>query len=240
MGNEIRKRKILIVDDQGLILEGLIRVINRQKDFEVCGTAGTLTAGREAAALHKPDLVLVDLLLPDGDGLELIKHLVSEHPTLQILAVSQCDETLYAERALKSGAHGYVMKNCVVSEIPKAIRTVLAGEVYVSPKVSARVLHRMVGTKSQGKKDGIANLTNREIQIFQLLGAGIESKDIAARLHLSIKTVETHRENIKFKLKLSNATELIRHATSWVNSQGSANGDFAGGLKINVRETPSS
>jgi DNA-binding NarL/FixJ family response regulator len=222
MYNHSEQRKILIVDDQGLIREGLIRIISRQKDLMCCDAVNGVIAARKAVALHKPDLVLSDLLLPDGCGLEMIKELISEHSSLLVLVITQCDETLYAERALRAGAHGYVMKNRPVSEIPTAIRAVLAGEYYVSPRVAAVALHRMAGGKSENQREGIANLTDREILVFQLLGAGIDSKGVAAKLHLSIKTVETHRENIKHKLKLPNAAELIRHATNWVNHQGSS------------------
>jgi len=222
MTNPSEQRKILVVDDQGLIREGLIRVISQQKDFELCGAVGGMAAAKKAVVQHKPDLVLTDLLLPDGCGLELIKNLVSENPSLRILVISQCDETLYAERALKAGARGFIMKNRGIAEIPKAIRTILAGEYYFSPKVAALALHRMAGEKSRSPQGSIGNLTDRELQVFQLLGTGIDTKNVADKLHLSIKTVETHRENIKHKLKLYNAAELIHHATNWVSSQDSA------------------
>lgn len=222
MANLSERRKILVVDDQELIREGLIRVISQQKDLEFCDAVGGAVAAKKSVAQYKPDLVLIDLLLHDGCGLELIKNLVSENPSLPILVISQCDETLYAERALKAGARGFVMKNRAVAEIPKAIRTILAGEFYFSPQVAALALHRMAGEKSGSSQGSIGNLTDRELQVFQLLGSGIATKDIAERLHLSAKTVETHRENIKHKLKLSGAAELIRYATNWVGSQGSA------------------
>jgi DNA-binding NarL/FixJ family response regulator len=149
------------------------------------------------------------------------------------MVITQCDEMLYAERALKAGARGYIMKNRPPSEIPKAIRTVLAGEYYFSPRVAAQALHRMAAGKSENQRDGVANLTDRELLIFQLLGSGIKTRDVADKLYLSVKTVETHRENIKHKLKLSGSAELIRHATNWVNSQGS-NHDLSS-LKINSK-----
>jgi DNA-binding NarL/FixJ family response regulator len=215
------QRKIFVVDDQALIREGLARVINRHKDLVCCGGADSIVGAREAIEAHKPDLVVADLLLPDGSGLEMIKAFVSENPSLPILVISQCDETLYAERALKAGARGFVMKNCALSEIPRAIRSLLAGEFYVSAKVAELALHQMSCGKPKKQGDGVATLTDRELLVFELLGAGTDTKDVAAKLHISVKTVETHRENIKHKLKLSGASELIRHATNWVSSQAS-------------------
>ncbi|HUA66665.1 MAG TPA: response regulator transcription factor [Alphaproteobacteria bacterium] len=212
----------MIVDDQGLIQEGLSRIIGGQQDLEVCGSADGASAALKAVALHKPDLVLVDILLPDGCGVELIKNLVSEYPTVLALVISQCDETVYAERALKAGARGFVMKNRAVSEIPKAIRAVLAGEFYVSPQVAALALNRMGTGHVRSQRDTIGKLTDRELQIFQLLGAGVATRDIAIKLQLSIKTVQTHRESIKHKLKLPNAVALRHFATNWVTSQRSA------------------
>jgi DNA-binding NarL/FixJ family response regulator len=233
-----KQRKVLVVDDQGLIQEGLARIISRLKDFEFCGAVDNAIAAQKAVAQHEPHLVLVDLLLQDGCGLELIKNLATDHPSLPILVVSQCDETLYAERVLKAGARGYIMKNRPVSEIPKAMRAVLAGEFYVSPKVAALALHRMAGGRLASQENGVGNLTDRELQIFQLLGAGSDTKEIAGRLHLSVKTVETHRENIKHKLKLSNAAELVHFATNWVGSQGSAHRAFPEIATPKIGENP--
>ncbi|HEV2328858.1 MAG TPA: response regulator transcription factor [Verrucomicrobiae bacterium] len=214
-----KKAEILIVDDQPLVREGLIRIINREKDLNcICAVEGTVAA-RDQLTVCKPDLLLMDILLSDGCGLDFIKQLSQEHPLLPVLVVSQCDETLYAERALKAGARGFLMKNQAASGIPAAIRAVLAGQFHVSPKVAALALHQMAGRKSGFQREGLGNLTDRELQVFQLLGAGVNSRDIAAKLHLSIKTVETHRENIKRKLKLSSAAELIRYSSNWVERQ---------------------
>lgn len=222
MCNSPEMRKVLIVDDQGLIREGLLRIISRQKDLDCCDAVEGVNAARKSVEIHKPHLILVDLLLPDGCGLELIKELTLNYPSLLALVISQCDEMLYAERALKAGARGYIMKNRAVSEIPKAIRTILAGEYYFSPQVAAQALHQMAAGKAHNQRNGVANLSDRELLVFQLLGSGIKTREVADKLHLSIKTVETHRENIKHKLKFSDSVELIRHATNWVNSQGSS------------------
>ena len=214
-----KKAEVLVVDDQPLVREGLIRIINREKDLNCCGAVESIASARYEVAARKPDLVLMDILLPDGSGLDFIKHLALEHPSVPVLVVSQCDETLYAERVLKAGARGYLMKNHATSAIPAAIRAVLAGELHVSPKIAALALHQMAGRKSGVQRDGLGNLTDRELQIFQLLGAGVNTRDIAGKLHLSIKTIETHRENIKRKLKLSSAADLIRYSTNWVERQ---------------------
>lgn len=214
-----KKTEIMIVDDQPLVREGLIRIINRERDLNCCCAVDSITAARDQLVVFKPDLLLMDILLPDGSGLDFIRQLAQEHPLLPVLVVSQCDETLYAERALKAGARGFLMKNHAASGIPAAIRAVLAGQFHVSPKVAALALHQMAGRKSSFQREGLGNLTDRELQIFQLLGAGVHTRDMAAKLHLSVKTIETHRENIKRKLKLSSAAELIRYSANWVERQ---------------------
>ncbi len=219
--NSRNKARILIVDDYPLVREGLIQIIRLQPDLECCGEAGTSAAAQKILATAKPDLVTVDIRLPDGDGLELLKIVKAQHPQLLTLVITQCDETLYAERALKAGARGYVMKERATDEVLHAIRTVLAGGLYVSPKIAALALHKMIGAKSGNQNHAIHNLTDRELQVLQLLGAGLGTRKAAAKLFLSIKTVETHRENIKHKLQLASAAELIRFATDWVNGQTS-------------------
>jgi DNA-binding NarL/FixJ family response regulator len=214
-----KKSEILIVDDQPLVREGLIRIINRERDLNCYCAVESIVAARGQLAACQPDLLLMDILLPDGCGLEFIKQLGMEYPSLPVLVLSQCDETLYAERALKSGARGFLMKNHATSGIPAAIRAVLSGQFHVSPKVAALALHQMAGRKSGLQREGLGNLTDRELQVFQLLGAGVNTRDMAAKLHLSIKTIETHRENIKRKLKLTSAAELIRYSGNWVERQ---------------------
>jgi DNA-binding NarL/FixJ family response regulator len=197
-----------------------------------------IAATEKAVEALKPDLLVLDILLSDGSGLEMTKQLTSRNVCPGILIVSQGDETLYAERALKAGARGYVMKNRSVSEILVAIRAVLAGEFYVSPKIAALALNQMANGKSANNgHEGPAHLTNRELQIFQLLGAGVRTKDISTKLHLSIKTVETHRENIKHKLKLPTASDLIHYAAKWVDGRGSVHRLEQDDSKIDVGET---
>jgi DNA-binding NarL/FixJ family response regulator len=207
------------VDDHPLLREALAAVINRQSDFVCCGEAGSAIETQKAVSVLQPDLVLLDLWLNGGDGLELIKALKSQFPSLHILVLSQFDEALYAERALRAGALGYVMKEQPSKEVLAAIRTVLGGEIYVSPRVAARVLHKAIETKRENRNGRVENLTDRELQVLQLLGAGMSTRKIADELTLSFKTVETHRENIKRKLGLGDAVELVRYAAEWVRGQ---------------------
>lgn len=223
MAVALKKAEVLIVDDQPLVREGLIRIINREKDLHCSCAVESIVEARAQLALYGPDLLLMDILLPDGCGLDFIKQLNQEHPSLPVLVVSQCDETLYAERALKAGARGFFMKNQAASGIPSAIRAVLAGQLHVSSRVAALALHQMAGRKSGFQRDGLGNLTDRELQIFQLLGAGVNTREMAGKLHLSVKTIETHRENIKRKLRLSSAAELIRYSANWVERQNRGN-----------------
>jgi len=216
-----RKARILVVDDHPLFCEGVVQLINRQNDLACCGVAGNVAAARAALLKLKPGLVLLDLRLGNEDGLELIKDLGNQCPDIPILVVSQYDEALYAERALRAGALGYVMKEEATAEVLSAIRSVLAGELYVSRKMGALVLHKLLQGKPDFHRPGIECLTDRELQVFQLLGTGLSSRQVSAELHLSIKTIETYRENIKHKLGLNNAPELLRHATEWAQGHPS-------------------
>jgi len=214
-----RKARILVVDDHPLLREGVTQLINRQSDLVVCGEADAVSSASTAVETLQPDLVLLDLRLGCGDALELIKSLKARFPRLWILVLSQHDEALYAERALRAGASGYVMKQEAAEEVLTAIRMVLAGELYVSRKTAVLVLRKLLKRESSERHDGLESLTDRELQVFQLLGAGLKSRQIADELRLSIKTVETYRENIKHKLGLQNAAELIRNAVSWVQGR---------------------
>jgi DNA-binding NarL/FixJ family response regulator len=218
MANGIPQQKhgILIIDDHPLVREGLTQIIRREPDLFCCGEVAGAGGVRSAITTFKPSLITLDLRLPDGDGLALIKDLAVEHPTVPVLVITQCDEMLYAERALKAGARGYVMKERASEEILTAIRTILAGQLFVSPKITALALNQMVGSKSKDSKNNLANLTDRELQVLQLLGAGMKTRAAAARLNLSVKTVETHRENIKHKLGIPDAAGLMRYAANWV------------------------
>ena|SRR5881296_549197 len=212
-----KKSHILVADDHPLFREGLVQLINRERDLYCCGETDSVISTQTAALTLKPDLLVLDLRLKDGDGLELIKTLKARHPKLLILVVSQHDEALYAERALRAGAHGYVMKEEATEDVRKAIRTILNGELYVSRKMSVLALHKLLAKVPAREGNYIERLTDRELQVFQMIGSGMATADIAIELKLSYKTVEAHRENIKHKLGLRNAIDLLCHATHWVH-----------------------
>jgi DNA-binding NarL/FixJ family response regulator len=213
------RKKILLVDDHPFMRAGLAGLIDRQPDMMVCGEAGNPMEAFQALEKNHPDLVLTDLTMPGRSGLEFIKDLRAANPQLAILVVSMHDELVHAERALRAGARGYIMKEAGGENLLTALRQVLRGEVYVSPRMSARILEGLSGGKPRGSSSPIEKLTDREFEIFQLIGQGKSTRDIAAQLHLSPKTVDVHRANIKEKLGLTDVTSLIRHAVRWVETQ---------------------
>jgi DNA-binding NarL/FixJ family response regulator len=210
---------VLLVDDHPFMRAGLAQLIDRQADFMVCGEAGSPAEAFQVIAKTKPDLILTDLTMPGRSGLEFIKDLLAAEPKLAVLVVSMHDELVYAERALRAGARGYIMKEAGGENLLTAIRQVLRGEVYVSPRMSARILAAMSGTRPRGSSSPIEKLSDREFEVFQLIGQGKSTRDIAEQLHLSPKTVDVHRGHIKEKLELKDATALIRHAVRWVETQ---------------------
>jgi DNA-binding NarL/FixJ family response regulator len=219
---ELRKRRIFLVDDHPVTRDGLARLINHELDLEVCGTAGTAAGAAQEIEKQKPDLVIIDVSLGKGaSGLELIKDLASRQRQLKMLALSTHDETLYAERALRAGAKGYVMKQESTEHVMQAIRKILNGEVHVSKRMSDRLLHKMTQPHAAPTVSDIERLSDRELEVYRLLGQGRGTRQIAAELHLSISTVETHRAHIKEKLRLDSTPELLRHAVEWVHSQAS-------------------
>lgn len=211
--------KILIVDDHPMLREGLAMRISSQTDLEVCGEA----AGEEEALVlvkeTKPHLVIVDISLKSGHGIDLIKQIKSRHPKVKMLVVSGYDESLYAERSLRAGALGYLNKQGSNDHLIEAIRTVLDGQRYVSPQMTQRLVGQALGSSDETKSP-IERLSNRELEVFQLIGQGLTSGAIADRLHLSPHTVDTHRDNIKQKLGAKNAAELSRQAVQWVLENG--------------------
>jgi DNA-binding NarL/FixJ family response regulator len=215
-----RRRKLLIVDDHPMMREGLAQLIRHEPDLVVCGEAGTANEALQLVARLKPNLALVDISLPDKSGLDLIKDLQNLHSGLPVLVISMHDESLHAERVLRAGARGYIMKQEGGEKIMEAIRQVLAGRIYVSPKMSARILEVFSGQRPRAGHSPIEQLTDREFEVFRLIGQGIGTREIARRLSLSVKTVEVHRAKIKSKLGLKSATELVRHAVRWVETSG--------------------
>jgi DNA-binding NarL/FixJ family response regulator len=207
--------RILIVDDHPMVRDGLVRLIGQHGDLACCGEAGSVPEAMSAVAMQKPDLVILDLRLKGGDGLELIKSLLAQHPELRILILSQYEAPMYAERALRAGALGYVVKEQAAEEILGAIRTVMAGEVYLTRGMAALLLHKFVGAPKASNQGGAEQLTDRELHVLHLLGAGLSTREIASELKLSFKTIETHRENIKRKLGLQSAAALVHYATQW-------------------------
>ena len=214
------KTRILIVDDHPMMRQGLAQLVNNEPDLAVCCEVENAHQALAAIDKARPDLVLADITLPDKSGIELIKDIQAIHPGLAVLVISMHDESLYAERVLRAGGRGYIMKQEGGKKLMEAIRQVLSGQIYVSEKMSARILESFSGGRSPGAdKSPVENLTDREFEVFQLIGQGKGTRQIAEKLHLSVKTVEVHRVHIKTKLKLESATELIRFAVRWVEGQ---------------------
>jgi DNA-binding NarL/FixJ family response regulator len=209
--------RILIVDDHPMMREGLRTLISRERDLMVCGEAETTGQALDAVANLKPDLVLADITLPGRNGIELIKDVCALQHALLILVISMHDESLYAERVLHAGARGYIMKQESGPTMMQAIRQVLAGRIYLSEKMSARILENVAGKHL--KASPIERLSDREFEVFQLIGGGRSTVQIAEELHLSPKTVEAHRSHIKRKLDLRTMTELISFASRWIETQ---------------------
>jgi DNA-binding NarL/FixJ family response regulator len=211
------RHRILIVDDHPMMREGLRTLISRERDLIVCGEAETAGQALDAVAKLKPDLVLADITLPGPNGLGLIKDICALQQGMLILVISMHDESLYAERVLRAGARGYIMKQESGPTMMQAIRQVLAKRIYLSDKMSACILEYFVGKRTEASP--ITRLSDREWEVFQLIGRGRSTVQIAEELHLSPKTVETHRAHVKEKLALRTMTELVSFASRWVETQ---------------------
>jgi DNA-binding NarL/FixJ family response regulator len=214
-----RKQRVLLVDDHPLVRRGLAEVIAREPDLETCGEAGDVADALAAAERTKPNVVVVDLTLKTGHGLDLIEKLKSREPEIKILVSSMHDEMLFAERVLRAGARGYISKQEPPDTLIRAIRQVLRGELYLSPRMTSRLLNRVVAG-SPTHDDPVQGFSNRELEVYEMIGQGLTIQQIAARLHLSPKTIETHREKIKQKLNVTNSAELNRRAVQWVLERG--------------------
>ena len=213
------RKKILLIDDHPFMRMGLAQLINQQPDLVVGGEAGDPAEAARVLDRDLPDLVLTDITMPGRSGLEFIKDLKAARPDLRILVVSMHDELIYAERVLRAGAQGYVMKEAGGEKLLAAIRQVLDGQIYVSSRMSARILESLSGRKPRGSHSPIETLSDREFEVFQMIGQGKITRDIAHQLHLSPKTVDVHRAHLKEKLGLTDATALVRHAVRWVETQ---------------------
>jgi DNA-binding NarL/FixJ family response regulator len=218
-GKAGKKHRVLVVDDHPLFRKGVVQLLNDEPDIEVRAQAGTSTEALSAVRRNNVDLAVIDISLEGGpDGIELTKSIRAERPRLPVLILSMHDETLYAERALRAGARGYVMKREALDQFITAVRTVLRGEIFISPSMSNRMVYDHIhgGDYSRSPVD---RLSDRELEVLQLIGKGHAVRDIANGLHLSTKTVEAHRAHIKEKLNLANAREVVRFATNWLMLQ---------------------
>jgi len=210
-----RKARILIVDDHPIVRQGLVQMLGHEPDMEACGEAESAAEALKAIAAATPDAAIVDLSLKDSSGLELLKDIRVRYPRLPVLVLSVYDESMYAERALRAGARGYMMKEEAAEKVVTAIRRILAGQIYLSEAMASRLLHVLVDGRPDAGLSPAERLSDRELEVFQLIGQGFGNTEIARRLHLSPRTVETYRGHIKEKLNLSGATELLQHAIQW-------------------------
>ena len=214
------KRRVMIVDDHPIFRDGLSQLLNHQPDLHVCGAACSAAQALTSVAELKPDMLIVDISINGTNGIELIKSIRAQYPVLPALMLSSHDESLYAERALRAGARGYIMKAAPPEKVIEAVRRVLAGSLYLSEAIGARLLDTFLnGRTPTGSTSAVDQLSDRELEIFRAIGEGRSTREIAMSLILSIKTVETHRSHIKEKLKIQSAPELIRAAVEWVNAQ---------------------
>ena len=214
------KKKILLVDDHPVLRTGLVRLIDAKDEFVVCGEASSAVDAMALIRDLRPDLAIVDISLPGISGIELTKSLRVEFPKMPILVLSMHDEPTYAVRSLRAGANGYVTKQDALGSVLIALREVLDGRVYLSPSMASEVISNVVLTKREQGADPTDGLTDRELEILERIGKGEEVKAIAKALHLSPKTVETHRSHIKEKLRLENARQVARYAVQWVTARG--------------------
>jgi DNA-binding NarL/FixJ family response regulator len=212
-------KRIVIVDDHPLFRKGLEQLIHSDGSFAVCGEASNASEAMGVIRKLDPDLAIVDLSLPGANGIELIKNVRAEFPNLPILVLSMHDESLYALRALRAGAEGYVMKHEAMANVIQAIHEVFSGRPYLSPAMAAQVITKFAHRQSEGETDAVERLSDRELEILELIGKGNEVSQIAKALHLSPKTIETHRAHIKEKLNLANARQVARFAVQWVSAR---------------------
>jgi DNA-binding NarL/FixJ family response regulator len=219
--NDGTKKRVLIVDDHPIVRQGLKGLISQAPDLTVCGEAETIFDALKAIEELKPDVAVVDISLDKGEsGVDLIKDIRIRYPDLPVLTLSMYDEAIYAERVLRAGGRGYVTKDEAAEHVLQAIRQVLKGQIFLSERMSAKMLSKLVGGRTEAAGLSVDRLSDRELQIFELIGRGMSTRMIAETLHLSIKTIESHRANIKEKLQVDNTTELLQQAIHWLQSQG--------------------
>jgi DNA-binding NarL/FixJ family response regulator len=217
-----KKNKVFVVDDHPIVRQGLALMINREADMTVCGEAEDARTALQLVDSTKPDILVVDISLNGPDGLDLLKNIRMRHPDLPVLILSMHDESIYAERALRAGAQGYIMKQEATEKVLVALRRILSREIYVSEPISNRMLQRYIGSPNESKSPSIADLTDRELEVFRLIGEGHSTRKIADELHISVKTVESYQAHIKEKLSLRSGRELVQHAIQWSISEKTA------------------
>jgi DNA-binding NarL/FixJ family response regulator len=210
----------MIVDDHPIFRKGLAQLVNEELDMEVCGEAEDVPEAKKLLAKLNPDMVIVDLSLKGASGLELIKYIHDQLPGRPILVLSMHDEAVYAERALKSGARGYIMKQEMTGKVVTAVRQVLAGKMFFSDAIVENILGRVAVNEVNVPKDPVSTLSDRELEVFTLIGRGLGRQEMAAMLNVSIKTIGSYREKIKEKLRIKTSPELARRAVEWVQSRG--------------------
>lgn len=210
---------VMIVDDHPIVRQGLRQLINREKDLQVCGEASDIKEARDVLKSITPDVIILDLSLKDSDGLELIKDIRGRDQRLPVLVLSMHDEAIYAERLLGAGANGYIMKQAAAEQLLTALRRVLTGGVYVSEAVGATMIEKYAASGRSRPSDPLNDLSNRELQVLNLVGRGQTTREVAENLNLSVKTVESHRQRIKKKLGLQTASQLVQYAVNWYSRQ---------------------
>ena len=220
--NRKPKTKVLLVDDHPILRTGLRRMIDQESDMQVCGEAEDGPNAFELCGTLTPDIAVIDISLKGSNGIELVKNLKARYPDLPTLVLSMHDESLYAERALRAGSRGYIMKEEAIEQVLVAIRRALVGEIFLSEKMKSRMIQQMASGKGKVVSSPIEHLTDRELEVFRLIGEGHSTRQIAGQLHLSVRTVEAYREYIKGKLNLKNSTELVQHAFHWVHHEAAA------------------
>jgi DNA-binding NarL/FixJ family response regulator len=215
----VTKKKIMVVDDHPIVRQGLALLINREADLVVCGEAEEASGAMHVLAASHPDVLIVDISLNGPDGLDLLKNIRTTHPSLPVLILSMHDELIYAERALRAGANGYIMKQEATEKVLVAVRRILSGEIYVSDRIANKMLKHYITGAGTLRNSSIADLSDRELEVFRLIGEGHGTRQIAEELHLSVKTVESYQAHIKEKLSLRSARELMQHAIQWTMNE---------------------
>jgi DNA-binding NarL/FixJ family response regulator len=216
------KRRILVVDDHPIVRQGLALMLNREADLVVCGEAEDANGAMLVMTSAHPDVLILDISLNGPDGLDLLKTIRTTHPTLPVLILSMHDESIYAERALRAGANGYIMKQEATEKVLVAVRRILNGEIYVSDRVANKLLKHYITGSGTLRNSSIADLSDRELEVFRLIGEGHSTRQIAEELHISVKTVESYQAHIKEKLSLRSARELMQHAIQWSMNEKTA------------------